>query len=182
MNLSDINSYIQTAIFLLTLCAATYAAYWAKKIGVKQNSIDSQLLSAQKQSLEAQDFVELSVLPRFGSENHSSVVKINGGDSVVTPSEIVITGIGVYPIYLSRYILQAPGNDIHPLGSVAIPSDGYTIPIPVSAYPQKGFNLTVEFEDHHGNKYESTHQGIYYVERAMWEIISQKKSLMNKNK
>jgi hypothetical protein len=175
----DINSMIQTVIFALTMFAAIYAARWAKRIGSKQNEIDTQLLEAQRQSLEAQTFVELSVSPLRGPDHQMEMIKMDRGNGYVVHTDILIKAIGVYPIYINEYVLVIPSTStiiVETLGAIVIPSDGYIIQIPTQAYPNKTFDLTVKFEDHLGKKYNSVHHCYFRSENGRWKIESEKKS------
>jgi len=159
------------------LCAAVFAAYWAKKIGERQNKIDEQLLKTQEKTFDAQNFVDIAVSLRLVLDEGKKTKYMNGGEFYFGPWEFSLENVGSYPAYLTRYTLQADHyNDVQIKGSMPIPSAGYRIKLPPDIV--QTLLLTIDFEDHLGRKWRSVHTGTYSEVDGFWQLSSEKKKLI----
>ena len=151
---------IDQIVNLLTFLATVLAAYFAWRIGVRQNQINERALSIS-------DFVEIFLMPQqviFREEGDESktVIKWN----------ILIKNVSSYPIYLNSFTLNGIKHDV---GSSAIPNNSdswYAAPIPEDLQ-KKGFSIEVFFEDYLGQKYQT--DGFGSFDGTWWQIKSKKR-------
>lgn len=152
----------------LTLITTALAAYFAWRIGVRQNKINEQ-------ALKISDFVEIFLMPQQvilqDSNNQSQqIIKWN----------ILVKNVSSYPIYLNDFTL----NDLkHEIGNTAIPNNSdswYCIPISEDIQNKKEFSLVIYFEDYLGKKYLGEGVGVY--NGISWEIKSKKRVCIDNKK
>jgi hypothetical protein len=159
MNTSECIQVWQTIAGYLTFCAALLAAYFAWSIGKRQNEINER-------SLNVHDFIETFVMPQ------QVIAQNETGGSVLAYYNLAVKNASTYPIYLTSFILNGVshlvGNSIIPTGS----DNWYAIPIPKDIQQKSELTLQLEFEDYLGNKYHSSHNGVF--ENLTWQIRSQK--------
>ena len=149
----------------LTFLATALAAFFAWRIGVKQNKINEQALNIS-------DFVEIFLMPQqvvLQDQNDQSkkIIKWN----------ILIKNVSSYPIYLNDFTLNGIKQDI---GSSAIPNNSdswYAVPILEDAQTRNEFSLTVSFEDYLGKKYQA--EGFGRFDGVAWQIKSKKRVKLN---
>lgn len=159
---------IYKIINVLTLITTALAAYFAWRIGVRQNKINEQ-------ALKISDFVEIFLIPQ-----QAILQDPNNQLQQIIKWNILVKNVSSYPIYLNDFTLNGIKYDV---GSSAIPNNPdswYGVSIPKDVQDKKEFSLIVSFEDYLGKKYQAEGFGIY--NGISWEIKSKKRILLdNKN-
>ncbi len=143
----------------LAFVSASIAAFFAYKIGSKQNEIN-------KQALDIANFVEIFVHPQ------QQIIKDKEGNEQISWN-VLIQNASSYPIYINDYTLNGVK---HSIGSTALPNNSgqwYAIPIPNDIQAKGELSLIVSFEDYLGNKYQSESFGEF--RNHYWNIRSQKR-------
>lgn len=149
----------------LTFLATSLAAFFAWRIGVRQNKINEQALNIS-------DFVEIFLMPQQvilqdQTDQSKKIIRWN----------VLIKNASSYPIYLNEFTLNGIKQDI---GSSAMPNNSdswYALPIPEDVQAKKEFFLIVFFEDYLGKKYQTEGFGIF--DGISWCIKSKKRIKLN---
>lgn len=149
----------------LTFVTTALAAYFAWRIGVRQNEINEK-------ALKISDFVEIFLMPQ-----QVILQDQNGQLNKIIKWNVLINNVSAYPIYLNDFTLNGIKQDI---GSSAIPNNSdnwYAVPIPEEVQKLKNFSLVVTFEDYLGQRYAGEGFGVF--DGASWQIKSKKRVKLN---
>ena len=159
MNMDTTINLWNTVFTGLTFISASVAAFFAYKIGIKQNEIN-------KQALDIANFVEIFVQPQ------QKVVQDNEKNQQISWN-LIIQNASSYPIYINDYTLNGVK---HSIGNTVLPNNSnqwYTVSIPTDIQNKGEFSLIISFEDYLGNKYQSESFGEF--RNYGWNIRSQKR-------
>ena len=161
MIISEIIDLVQIIVSILALLVASMTAYFAYRIGKRQNEINAT-------SLSITNFVEIFLMPQ-------QVIVQEQGDSTkqTITWKILIKNVSAYPIYLNGFILNGIKYDI---GNSAIPNQPdswYSVPITKDIQLREEFSLTVLFEDYLGRRYSA--EGFGRFDGVSWLIRSKKR-------
>ena len=159
---------------IIAAVAAVLAALWAKRIGEKQNEINTRIEALQTKQTDAEHFVELSV----------QAVPLNISDAALAAGAaparwgLVVRSIGTYPAYLESYTFSFTAGTVNALGLAIIPPNGYTIEVnqvDIVNIASHTFVINIYFEDYSGRRYKSLHAGMLMNAGTKLIIQSNKK-------